>query len=125
MRIVAYIVAGMLSLVGVLMSSLFPNTPEYAAAPAEPVSAGILLFMWGLLLYLGTRHRYRGGVPSFIGAILLGLGLWNVVGTLTWKYGSQITANIITSILLVAGGMALLYHGHKNHMHGAESGGWT
>lgn len=118
MRVIAYIIASTLGVLGLLMSSLLPNTPEYAATPMEPRSAGILLFMWGFFLLQGTRHRYRGGAPSFIGAILLGLGLWNAVGVMTWKAGSEVFANILASILLVAGGMALLYHGHKNHVRG-------
>lgn len=96
------------------MGSLLPETPEYASKPLEPISAGLLLFAWGLALYLATRHRYRGGAPSYIGAVLFGLGAWNAVGIMSWKYGTDVAANILASILLVAGGVALLRYGHKN-----------
>lgn len=113
MRVFTYIVAGTLVFLGLAMVGLLPNTPEYASKPLEPISAGLLLFAWGLALYLATRHRYRGGAPGYIGAVLFGLGVWNAIGVMSWKNGTDFAANILASILLVAGGVALLRHVHK------------
>lgn len=103
----------MLVFFGLAMSSLLPNTPEYASRPSEPISAGFLLFGWGIALFLATRHRYRGGAPSYIGAVLFGLGAWNVVGIMSWKYGTDVFVNILASIFLVVSGIALIRSDHK------------
>jgi hypothetical protein len=118
MKVLGYIVAGLLSFCGILVLAFLPGTPKYAVVPAGPIIMGLVFLVWSSLLVLYLSRSYRGGAGSIVGAVLLGIGIWSVVvNVLGAGYVDTEKAwmETIGALLSILAGVALLVQGHKIH----------
>lgn len=116
MRMLSYIIAVQLALLGLAMAVLGPGQAAYAGAPAKPVVVGAMLLVWGTLLFISARARYRGGTPSYLGAVLVGFGLWAGAGAMLWAGPAGAVQHALTGCALAGAGVLLLLYGHRIHV---------
>lgn len=94
------------------------RSAKFIDAPAEPVVMGLVFLAWGILLILYRARSYKGGAASIVGAILLGIGIWSVIGEVFWQLRPTVkemwTAVAAEGFMVVAG-TALLLQGHRIH----------
>lgn len=84
----------------------------------EAIALGIVLVTWGMALFYYQSNSYRGGAASVIGAILLGIGVWNAPVDVFWTAHPAVREawiSAVTDLFIVGSGIALLIQGHRIH----------
>lgn len=84
----------------------------------EAIALGIVLVAWAMALFYYQSHSYRGGAASVIGAILIGIGIWNASVDVFWTAHASVREawiSAVTDLFIIGSGMALLVQGHRIH----------
>ena len=108
----------------VIIGGMVGMGTDIELATSSPVSVATYCFsvmcvIWGVLICVATRLRYRGGLWFFGGAFLVGGALVGTVSILEtqlrgWHYSSPVAFYIrIASCLIV--GCILLFIGQRRH----------
>ena len=82
------------------------------------VISGITLVFWSILLIIAQGKSYKGGAASIVGTMLLTIAiilLFNLCFFESFTNVKQISNKLITTIIFLIAGVALLIQGHKFH----------
>jgi len=118
MKIIGYIFAFLLALIGFLFIAFSSGLNELPNTPLKTKVLGVVFISWGYSLMTYIFKNYKGGPTSIIGAILVGFGIYMSpeIFTLTETINSvEVAATYTLIVLLILGGLILLFQGHRIH----------
>lgn len=110
--------AAVLVALGFVAIVVGPWLPGFEEVGLKRTVLGFVLVAWGLTLGFYRAKSYRGGLPTIVGMLLFGIGIWNGVGDFVWRNyltEKDLVANVLASVFLIGAGIALLWHGHTIH----------
>lgn len=118
MKIIGYIFATILALIGFLFIAFSSTLNEPPNTPLKTIVLGCVFISWGYLLKEYLLKNYKGGPTSIIGAILIGFGIYmspDILSLTAANDSVEVAATYITIVSLLLGGLILLFQGHRTH----------